>query len=256
MFDIDENNLLPNETIATKVIVTMALSSAFVVITLGMRLYCRFIKLKKPAWDDATIVLATICSLVQLIFNALFIHYGQGRHVYYLNRHQILQAYKFSSLVMFPFIFCTAITKISVGFMVLRLTQAKWMRYYMYALMTSLVIVNGGCVIILSLHCRPIYATWDFSVKNGRCWDRKVYTIGSSVQGLWSVVTDLVCTSTPLFMIWKLRMGTDQKIATTILIGAGLATTACSIGRCVYVYHATTKLNQDQTCMSPINPQF
>ncbi|KAF2800893.1 hypothetical protein K505DRAFT_194844, partial [Melanomma pulvis-pyrius CBS 109.77] len=208
-----------------KAITVMAVSFAFVIVTLGLRLYGRFMVMKKPGWDDWTIILATICSLVQLVFNSIFIHHGQGRHVFYLSEYQITQAYKFSNLVIFPFIFCTSVTKISVAFMVLRLTQSKWMRYYMYALMASLVLVNGSCIVVLFAFCRPSNAFWDIAIKDARCWDTKVLTFASSIQGLWSILTDLNCTSIPLIMIWKLRMGVNQKVSITILIGFGLVTT-------------------------------
>jgi len=99
------------------------------------------------------------------------------------------EAYRFSNLVIIPYTFCTAITKISVAFMVLRLTQAKWMRYYMYALMGSLVIVNGACIVIIFAFCRPTAAFWDITIKNAKCWDTRVLTVASSVQGCRSLRT-------------------------------------------------------------------
>ncbi|KAF2686023.1 hypothetical protein K458DRAFT_387026 [Lentithecium fluviatile CBS 122367] len=242
---IDRNNLPPNDSISTRAIVTMAVSFALVLLSLASRLYSRLFVVKTAAWDDWTIILATVCSLIQLIFNSIFIHYGEGRHIAYLSEHHMNEAYRFSNLVLFPFIFCTAITKISIGFMVLRLTQAQWMRYYMYALMGSLVLVNGACIVILFAFCRPSPAFWDITIKDAQCWDTKVLTIASSIQGLWSIITDLICTSTPLVMVWKLRMGVNQKVAITILIGFGLFTTGCSIGR--VLYYATTKFATDQT---------
>jgi hypothetical protein len=122
-------------------------------------------------------------ALVQLVFNTMFIHYGQGRHVAYLNESQINNAYKMSNLVTFPFIFSTAITKVSIALMVLRLTQARWMRYYMYILIASLFLVNGACVLILLAFCRPSAAFWDITIRNAKCWDTRVLTVASSVQG-------------------------------------------------------------------------
>ncbi|KAL5372056.1 hypothetical protein DPSP01_013799 [Paraphaeosphaeria sporulosa] len=243
---IDHNKLPPNESIATQAIITMMATFTLALATLGMRMYCNFKRLRKPGYDDGTIIIATICSLIQLILNTLFLHHGLGRHVVYLTPHQIIQSYKFSQLVIFPFIFCTVITKISIAFMVLRLTQEQWMRYCMFALIASLVIVNGGCVVILFTYCRPYYASWDITVTGERCWSGRVLAVASSVQGVWSIVTDLICTSTPLMLIWKVQMSISQKIATTILIAFGLVTTGCSVGRCVY--YATTKFSQDQTC--------
>jgi predicted membrane-bound dolichyl-phosphate-mannose-protein mannosyltransferase len=92
-------------------------------------------------------------------------------------------AYKFSGLVMFPFIFCTALTKISIACMVLRLTQTRGMKVAMYLLIVSLILVNGGCVVILFTYCQPSYAIWDINVKDAKCADARVLDWGSSVQG-------------------------------------------------------------------------
>lgn len=99
----------------------------------------------------------------------MFIYHGEGRHVLYLSTHQIVQAYRYSQLVLFPFIFCTAITMIYIALMVLRFTQARSMRYFMYGLMASLAVTNGACIVILFSFCRPYYASWDLSVKNVVC---------------------------------------------------------------------------------------
>jgi hypothetical protein len=103
--------------------------------------------------------------------------------VVYLKWHEIAVAYKFSGLVMFPFIFCTALTKMSIACMVLRLTQTRGMKVAMYALIVSLILVNGGCVVILFTYCRPYYAIWDVNVKDAKCADARVLDWGSSVQG-------------------------------------------------------------------------
>lgn len=284
----DPQNSPPNVSIASGCIITIAISISAAFITLGARLYCRLVRTKKPGWDDATIVLATvshqlthylslhsqlqICIFIETIFKCIFIYHGQGRHVFYLDAHQIQEAYKYSQLAFFPFLFGTAIAKISIAFMVLRFTPAKGMRYFMYGLMASLVVSNGACVVILFSFCRPYYSLWDCKVKNAVCWSGRVLGIASSIQGgestsanrwqivfawratsltfpVFSINTDLICTSLPLFIVWKLHMGLDQKLAVTILIDFGLITTGFCIARCIY--YSKTKFAADQTCQSP-----
>src|SRR4051794_2919208 len=102
-----------------------------------------------------------MCSLINLIFVSLFLRWGGARHIIYLNEAQRVNSRKFSNLAMLPFIFCTALTKISIAFMVLRLTTVRWMRNAMYALIASLVLINGAGVIVELLYCRPTHAFWD-----------------------------------------------------------------------------------------------
>jgi hypothetical protein len=94
--------------------------------------------------------------------------------VIFLRWRDIELAHKYSDLIMFSFIFCTALPKHSIASMVIRLTQTRGMRWAMYALMGSLVIVNGGCVVISFAYCRPYYASWDTNVRDARCVSSKV----------------------------------------------------------------------------------
>jgi hypothetical protein len=57
---IDLLNLPPDVSISTRAVVTMAVSFACVLVTLGLRLYSRLLVVKTAGWDDGTIVLATV----------------------------------------------------------------------------------------------------------------------------------------------------------------------------------------------------
>jgi hypothetical protein len=180
--------------------------------------------------------------VINLIFQSLNYHYGGGRHALFLSMDQLVHAVKYSNLAMIPFIFCTMLTKISIAIMVLRLINVKAMKYYMYFLMGSLVLINGAALVIIFAFCRPAYAYWDITVKNPKCWNPKVLTTMSNVQGgkyfvvtinlvklsmangltAWSIFTDLICTSVPLITIWKLQMARNYKLAVSFLIGFGL----------------------------------
>jgi hypothetical protein len=84
---------------------------------------------------------------------------------------------------MIPFVFCTALTKISIAFTVLRLTNVKWMMYYMYLLMGSLVLINGASLVVIFSFCRPSHAFWDVATPHRKCWNTKVLTTASNIQG-------------------------------------------------------------------------
>jgi hypothetical protein len=186
--------------------------------------------------------------IVNFVFNSLYIHNGGGRHDIYLTPKETLAAIKFSNLAMFPFVFCTCITKLSIAFMVLRLTNKNWMKYYMYALMLSLVLLNGGCLVVLFAYCRPTRAFWDVTVMPKKCWSPTVLQTASNIQGgmfrpkkarsfissckrnsrtdcpvlAWSIVTDIILTTIPIVMVWQLQMASKQKIVVTTLVGFGL----------------------------------
>ncbi|PVH90853.1 hypothetical protein DM02DRAFT_546979 [Periconia macrospinosa] len=215
----------PDESRAGSVIANLAVSFGLVIITLALRLWARFQIMKSPGWDDLTAILATGCSLIGIIFNALYLRRGRAHHMHYLSELQRINTRGFLDVDMIPFLFGTAITKISIAFMVIRLTSKRWMKHCMYALIVSLVIVTCTCTIILFTYCPPTHAFWVFLI-HSKCRPAMVLHFAFDIQAAWSVVTDLICTSTPLVMVWKLRMDLHKKIAITVLIGFALLITA------------------------------
>ena len=126
--------------------------------------------------------LSQCCSLVQIIFTALYLRWGGARHTMYLSETQYINARRFSNLTMIPFILCTAITKISIALMVIRITTERWMKRSMYALVVSMALVYGVCVIILFTYCSPSHALWD-SVPHAKCRPIEVLQVTSNIQG-------------------------------------------------------------------------
>lgn len=53
----------------------------------------------------------------------------------------------------------------------------------MYALIVSLVIINGAGIVIIFGFCRPTSAYWDKTIHNAKCWDTKTLIIASDIQG-------------------------------------------------------------------------
>ena len=58
----------------------------------------------------------------------------------------------------------------------------------------------------------PVRAAWDPDI-NGRCIDRWSFYMGSTVP---SIVLDLILLVIPDPFLWRLHMGTSQKIALTV----------------------------------------
>ncbi len=60
--------------------------------------------------------------------------------------------------------------------------------------------------------CTPIRAAWDVEV-NGGCINRWSFYMGSAVP---SIVLDLILLIIPVPFLWRLQMGTSQKIGLTV----------------------------------------
>lgn len=76
----------------------------------------------------------------------------------------------FTEIAMFTIL---PLTKISIGFFILRFNDSGWLKWFLYGLMTGLVLTYGACIIVLLAQCRPIRAYWNRSA--GTCWNIKIY---------------------------------------------------------------------------------
>lgn len=59
-------------------------------------------------------------------------------------------------------------TKIAICIFLLRLQHGKWLKWFLWFLITGLVITSGSNVVVLLSRCEPFDALW---TGRGRCWN-------------------------------------------------------------------------------------
>jgi hypothetical protein len=119
---------------------------------------------------------------VNIGFNLKYIQSGGGRHQYYLSAQHEVDASKWSTLATAPFTLATTLTKVSLCFMVIRITNSKPLIRFVWALMALVVVINSACFIVELARCHPIQALWDYSIQ-GACWSRTSFTAFAYIQG-------------------------------------------------------------------------
>lgn len=164
-----------------KPFIVLAIVFGFIsIITTAVRLGVRTVK-HQLGWDDLFIGLASGLLIIQLVFNGLQYHSGDGRHMYYLSDSQSRQALKWGYITEFFLFLIICITKISICLFVLRIKNSGWLKWSLYSLMTGLVITTTSCMIILFAQCQPIHAFWDGN--SGKCWNPSIYN-----NAIWAQV--------------------------------------------------------------------
>ena len=103
----------------------------------------------------------------------LSLHEGNGRHESELQPQQIQQILKWTWGNEVLIFLTVAFIKISICLYIFRISATRWLRGFLYVLMSGLVITNGSCDLILLVQCRPLRAFWDR--KAGSCWDVRIY---------------------------------------------------------------------------------
>lgn len=112
--------------------------------------------------------------------------YGIGRHIYYLPHDDGILATKLDWLCQAFFI--TALTggKISVAFLILRISNTKWHTYFLHTINIALLIINLPLIVWTYCQCRPTAALWDPAVK-GECQEPKLQGGFAVFQGCMSL---------------------------------------------------------------------
>ncbi|KAK4225572.1 hypothetical protein QBC38DRAFT_368483 [Podospora fimiseda] len=82
----------------------------------------------------------------------------------------------------------------------------------------------------ITLQCTPVAFNWDFSIRGGKCVDRRVLYTATAV---FNIVMDLLILGTPVVIFWKLRIGRRTKIGLLGVFLLGFLVTITSIVRLI-----------------------
>ena len=109
-----------------------------------------------------------------MILDLIDIHYGFGRHQYYLTEHQIREFRRISYADWIQTFFTLMITKISICLLLIRIHPSDRIRRPIQGLIAFLILSNVVLTLMYILQCNPVDAAWDpVKQKTAKC-----FTIG------------------------------------------------------------------------------
>ncbi|MCJ1433388.1 hypothetical protein MMC27_002748 [Xylographa pallens] len=228
MASMAPNPLPPDEFIGAKIVVIAWIEAVVAISFVVARMYTRARLVRNVGADDWIMVFTLILSLICSCFVTLEVHYGVGRHIYYLTPGNIEQTGKMVWMTE-PFSTMSAcFGKISIAFQLLRIInkQNRWQAHILWFMIGSLFLVNVVCLIITFAQCTPVYALWDRTV--GTCWSPLIQLDSGYVQGAYSAFTDLFLTLFPIVVIWNLQVKLKVKVALAALFAMGLVATVAA----------------------------
>jgi hypothetical protein len=101
--------------------------------------------------------------------DSIAVHYGLGRHSFYLNEDQITSATKFNYFAI-PFnLLSSTLAKTSICFFLLHVNQNKKSALFLYAMITIMLALTFAACILLFAQCKPVYALWTESLFFTNC---------------------------------------------------------------------------------------
>lgn len=108
--------------------------------------------------------------------------YGIGRHVHYLSHKNAVFATKLDWLGHAFVIPALTIGKVSVAFLILRISIVKWHAYFLHTVNVILLLINIPLIIWTYAQCGPTTRLWDPAVE-GTCQDPKMQSSYAIFQG-------------------------------------------------------------------------
>lgn len=111
-------------------------------------------------------------NLLTLIFVVLSVVNGHGRHMYYLSLQNIVNCGLYFHIIEILYALTNAVIKISACLFLLRVLDraaSKTFRWFLYVMMTVLLMLCTATAIVMLVQCIPIQSGWDPRIK-GKCW--------------------------------------------------------------------------------------
>ncbi|KAK3326631.1 hypothetical protein B0H66DRAFT_166523 [Apodospora peruviana] len=197
-------------------------STILALVAVGMRLFARITVVRNVGWDDYTIVGAAAMAIVNLAFEIISVQNGNGRHMFYLEEHNLVEASKWSRATVPPNLTASMLARISCCLFMMRIVER--FRHYKIFLWTIIVLtfLSTNMVIInLLASCRPLEKLWNPKVE-GKCFPGHVSVIVGLIQASIAIAADWLVALFPILILRNLRMAMRTKIALAVLMGLGV----------------------------------
>ena len=201
---------------ATTLVVTI-LASTVVALRMTVRIWI----VRSVGWDDYTILCATLGIIIGCALVIVQIHYGLGRHRFYLSQWQYIEFRKYSYGEWIQTFQTLMFTKISICFFLLRIPVEKLFIRPIQATIVVLIVSNIILTLLWILQCNPVARAWNTQLP-GTCFtDAQLQRIIIS-QALISIISDFVLALFPIVLLWKVQIALRTKAGLCTLMGLGL----------------------------------
>jgi len=153
--------LPPDESRGSIINIVSWTGASLCTIFVALRIYTRIRITQSAGWDDILIVVGAILNILTVALTSVAIHYGLGRHIYFLTPDEITNSLKFSAIIQPLGVSSYCIPKFAVAVLIIRLLGLeKRGAYFLYSVIVILFITSGLPVIYLFAQCDPPDHFW------------------------------------------------------------------------------------------------
>ncbi|KAK4190362.1 hypothetical protein QBC35DRAFT_79325 [Podospora australis] len=186
----------------------------------------------KFAIDDWLVCIAMLMSIAQTVISFFFIKTNFiGIPINQVPPHDPTQGLIWAYAVQILYNPILALVKSSVLIFLSRLFgQKDGVRRSLFWLNVANIAQMVAVFFAITLQCLPIAFNWDFSIRGGRCVDRRILYTCTAV---FNIITDLLILGTPIWIFTSLKIPRRTKIALLCVFLLGFLVTITSIVRLV-----------------------
>ncbi|KAH7167098.1 hypothetical protein DER46DRAFT_625040 [Fusarium sp. MPI-SDFR-AT-0072] len=227
---------------------TLAVSS---VIAVALRIYVRVRLVKNFGLDDWFMCSALTTFLLFVMSALLGVKHGTGRHRDDLDPHDFQQSNEMVVVVLLmvgylqfnrvrhanrPYRYCLTMisSKISIGYLLLRITTRKLDVWILYGVMAITVCTGVVFFFVTLFQCTPISYFWNQD-QPGKCVKPEVIMALTYLYSVFSVISDFTCAILPMFLVFKLNMGRKTKLALIPIMAMACVASAAVVVRFPFV---------------------
>ncbi|KAI7768197.1 hypothetical protein LZL87_012046 [Fusarium oxysporum] len=207
------NPLPPDQNVGPILLGISGTCLALVIITTSVRIWVRS-ALRSSGWDDYTIVIVTLLGITRFGVQVGQVSIGNGRHRWFIEPEDYVQNNKLGWVAQILLFASICLLKISILLLLLRIKDSR--------------------------RVRPVSAYW---TGVGECWNPRIriYYIYATIA--FSILTDLICSLLPVFVIWNTSLPLKTKISVWALMSLGLVATGFGIARAASLGVVTSDLS-------------
>lgn len=139
------------------------------------------------------------------------------------------------------YIVSTCLLKISVGFLLLRITIERMHVYILRILMLGTVLFGSTYFFMVMFQCRPIPTFWDDSPRApGKCWNDRIVLIMTYTAAAINCLADWAFGILPIFIVWSLNLPFKSKMLVMLILGFAAIGSTATIVRIFYCKYQKT----------------
>ncbi|KAF2807253.1 uncharacterized protein BDZ99DRAFT_447576 [Mytilinidion resinicola] len=214
-------------------------------LTMMLRTYVRVRMLRSFGLDDWLAAVALVLFTVYSTFVFESIKHGVTRHVSDLKPSQVEQVIKDFYVNSIFFFSTTAMIKLSVSALLLRIAVKRYQRYIIYSQVVVTVLFTVVTTVLMVFSCRPIEYFWTrynpLHTSKGTCVvEASGVTIILYVYVGHAVIADFTFAILPWYIIRGSSLTPRDKVSIIAVLGMGMLAGIAAAVRTPYVHRINT----------------